>query len=136
MTEPLKELASPTRPRIVDFALRRLRESRILQACAGLSFLDYGALIMLAVKKRPDGISFVLPAWMALFMALMSIASWYFIFGWYPFLESLIGPGTVEGRSKTVGRILESLAIGCVAVVHAILTTGIALVLTNHLHFS
>ena len=132
MTEPSKEAASTARPRIVDFALKRLRESRVLQVCAGLSFIDYGALVVLAVKQRPV----VMPGWMALFMALMSIASWYFMFGWYPFLESLIGPGTSEGRSKAVGRVLESLAIGCVAVVHAMLTFGIALVVTNHLHFS
>jgi hypothetical protein len=120
------------RPRIVDFALTRLRKSRVLQASAVLAFVDYGALIMLAAKKRPDGF-FVLPAWMALFLALMSVSSWFFMFWWYPFLESLIGPAAEEGRSKAVGKILESLAIGCVAVVHAMLTVGIALVVTNHL---
>jgi hypothetical protein len=112
------------RPRIVDFALTRLRKSRVLQASAVLAFVDYGALIMLAAKKRPDGF-FVLPA--------MSVSSWFFMFWWYPFLESLIGPAAEEGRSKAVGKILESLAIGCVAVVHAMLTVGIALVVTNHL---
>jgi hypothetical protein len=122
------------RPRIVDFALTRLRQSRVLQVCAVLSFVDYGALIMLAAKRASaHAEQFVLPPWMALFLALMSIASWTFMFGWYPFLESLIGPGTTEGRSKSVGRILETLAIGCVAVVHAMLTIGIALVVTNHL---
>jgi hypothetical protein len=113
---------------MAEFAISRLRASPVLRACAMLSFLEYGALAMLAIlgaKLRPEvwkgGTNFSMAGW----MALCSLGSWFFLFAWFPFLELI--QGKEQGRERdedaglSMGRVLESFAIGCVAVVHAIL---------------
>jgi hypothetical protein len=120
--DPDRSLAVADRPvRRGAYAVSRLKKSRVLQGCAMLSFLEYGALAMLAVlgaKLHPerwtDGSNFHLAGW----MAFCSLGSWFFLFAWFPFLQTLESSEQSDG-SVAMGRILESLAIGAVAVVHA-----------------
>jgi len=100
------------------FVLERLRRSRVLQASAMLAFLEYGALAILAVfgtRMRPA--LFPLAGW----LAVCSLGSWFFLFAWFPFLESLFAKDTGDGSALRVGRALEVVAISCVAFVHAML---------------
>ena len=127
VAEPSRESAvavRATRRRVAQFALSRLRASLVLRVCAMLSFLEYGALAMLAVlgaKLRPDvwkeGTNFSLAGW----MALCSLGSWFFLFAWFPFLESLHAKERGDGSATAMGRVLESFAIGCVDAVHGML---------------
>ena len=103
--------------------MSRIKRSVVLQGCAMLSFLEYGALAMLAVlgaKLRPDfwkeGSNFHLAGW----MAICSLGSWFFLFAWFPFLQTLESTDRSDG-ALAMGRVLESLAIGAVAVVHAVM---------------
>ena len=124
MIEPVRSLAVAVRPvRRGAYAVSRLKKSRVLQGCAMLSFLEYGALAMLAVlgaKLRPevwkDGSNFHLAGW----MAFCSLGSWFFLFAWFPFLQTLEASDRGDGAA-TMGRVLEKLAIGAVAVVHALM---------------
>ena len=117
------------RRRVAEFALSRLRKSPVLKTCAVLAFLEYGALAVLAVfgnQLRPghwrDGTNFSLPGW----MAICSLGSWFFIFAWYPFLESLQAKESGDGHATVMGRVLEGFAIGCVALVHGMLALILA----------
>jgi len=100
------------------FVLERLRRSRVLQGCAMLAFLEYGALAILAVfgtRMRPA--LFPLAGW----LAVCSLGSWFFLFAWFPFLQTLFEQDRGDGSAFRVGRALEGFAISCVAVVHALL---------------
>lgn len=122
---------SSSRPReIAAFAIARLRASPVLRACALVTFLEYGALVFLAVfgaRLRPDfwieGTNFQMAGW----LAICSLGSWFSIFAWFPFLQSLQGKENGDGSAMLMGRTLEVLAIGCVAVVHAMLAWTLAL---------
>jgi hypothetical protein len=92
----------------------RFRESRLLRACAAVSFVQYGALIAVLLSGA-------LQFWFVGTLALLSLGSWFFLFAWYPFLETMIGPDAAAGRGRTVGQVLEAVGILCVAAVHAIL---------------
>lgn len=124
MIQPVRSLAVAVRPaRRGAYAVSRLKKSRVLQGCAMLSFLEYGALAMLAVlgaKMHPErwtnGSNFHLAGW----MAFCSLGSWFFLFAWFPFLQTLESSDRGDG-AQTMGRVLEKLAIGAVAVVHALL---------------
>jgi hypothetical protein len=103
------------------YVVSRFKKSAVLRGTAMLSFLEYGALAMLAVlgaTLRPnvwkDGANFHLAGW----MAFCSLASWFFLFAWFPFLETLESSDRGDGAA-TLGRVLEKLAIGAVVVVHA-----------------
>ncbi len=120
------------RPSVVEYAVSRLRRSFVLRGCAALAFLEYGALVIVAVfgEKMPkgvlkDGSSFPLAGW----MALCSLGSWFFLFAWYPFLRTLHAEAPAEGGTLTLGRVLESIAISCVAVVHVMLAVVLATVI-------
>jgi hypothetical protein len=113
------------------FAIDRIRASGVLRACALLAFVEYGALLFLAVlgeRFRPDlwhdGTSFQMAGW----LALCSLGSWCSLFAWFPFLHRLhdaedadVAAGDAAGVAGRTGRILEALAIGCVAFVHGML---------------
>ena len=122
------------RPRqIADFAISRLRASPVLRACALIAFLEYGALVFLAVfgaRMRPDfwvgGTNFQLAGW----LAICSLGSWFSIFAWFPFLETLQGKESGDGAALRMGRTLEVLAIGCVVFVHGMLAWTLALAVT------
>jgi hypothetical protein len=101
------------------YALVRLRESPLLRACAALAFVQYGALIAVLVS---GGLGF----WAVGTLAFFSLASWFFLFQWYPFLESLMGPEAEEGHGKAIGQVLETTAVLCVAAVHVMLLLTLA----------
>lgn len=125
---------SATRPRqIADFAISRLRASPVLRACALIAFLEYGALAFLAVfgaRMRPDfwvgGANFQLAGW----LAICSLGSWFSIFAWFPYLETLQSKESGDGAALRMGRTLEVLAIGCVVFVHGMLAWTLALAVT------
>jgi hypothetical protein len=111
--------ARPTR-RNGGFTLERLRRSWVLRACAALAFIEYGGLAVVAAfgsRILKDGLNFSLAGW----LALCSLGSWFFIFRWFPFLETLQARESGDGSALVMGRVLETFAIGCVAVVHVML---------------
>jgi hypothetical protein len=110
----------PGRGRLREYALHRLRESRVLQVCAVASFLCYGAIPYLIYARR-EALSGGLTMPQAFVLLLMSLGSWSFLFWWYPVFErtlKVIGEGR---RARTLAGVLEGLAIACVAVVHALM---------------
>ncbi len=117
---------SPTTPRPVSaaaFARSRLRRSPVLKACAALAFVEYGALAMWAVFGRSSeqagrsGVWFAAAGW----LALCSLGSWFFLFLWFPYLQTLQGMERGDGSALRIGRVLETFAIACVAVVHVMI---------------
>lgn len=111
-------------PRLAAFALGRLRASPVLRICALLAFVEYGALLFLAAfgaRLRPNfwqgGANFQLAGW----LALCSLGSWFSIFAWFPFLQTLQDRDGGEGAAVWMGRTLEIFAISCVAVVHGVM---------------
>ncbi len=116
---------SPREPRTrAAFALSRLRASPILRACMMLAFLEYGMLAFLAVfgtRLRPDmwvgGTNVTLTG----FMAICSLGSWLSIFAWFPFLQTLQTQDDGNGSAMLLGKVLETFAILCVAVVHGLM---------------
>ena len=109
----------PGRGGLRDYALRRLKASRLLQASAVIAVLCYGALPFLVIF--PDPAEPRLHFWAAAVVVLMSLASWSLLFWWYPVLErtqAVLGDDT---RGRTIAQTLESLAIGSVVVVHGLM---------------
>lgn len=98
------------------FAASRLRRSRILQGCAVVAFVEYGALAAWALLGG-SGFYFATALW----LALCSLASWFFLFLWFPSLQSLRGKDTGDGRLTRIGRAFERFAIVCVAMVHVLI---------------
>jgi len=117
--------ASAAPRRRAAFALSRLRRSFVLKACMLLAFVEYGALAMIAIFGRNRGgalwpggaYGFPLAGW----LAICSLGSWFFLFAWFPALQRMqeLEGGDTPGIS--LGRVLETFAIGCVAIVHVIL---------------
>jgi hypothetical protein len=107
------------------FVLSRIRRSPVLRACGVLAFVEYGALTVWAIFGKSSatgpsrvGVWFPMAGW----LALCSLGSWFFLFLWYPFLQSLQNQEERgDGSTPWVGRVLEIFAIGCVAVVHLML---------------
>lgn len=133
--DPLPELV-PGRGRLRDYALKRLKASRLLQASMVVAFLCYGAIPILVMLQVPDPrhpaetIS-RLGFWSAALVVLMSLASWTLLFWWYPVFERTQEVLGDDERGRTIAHTLESLAIGCVVVVHGlmayiIVTAGVA----------
>ncbi len=102
------------------FARSRLRRSPVLKASAALAFVEYGALAMWAVFGRSSahagrsGVWFATAGW----LALCSLGSWFFLFLWFPYLQTLQGMERGDGSANRIGRVLETFAIACVAAVH------------------
>ncbi|MDJ0521386.1 MAG: hypothetical protein QNJ90_04855 [Planctomycetota bacterium] len=102
-----------------DYALKRLKASKLLQISAVIAVLCYGAIPFLVIF--PDPAAPRLGFWSAAVVVLMSLASWSLLFWWYPVLErteEALGDGE---RGRTIAQTLESLAIGCVLVVHVLM---------------
>lgn len=117
--DPLPELVTGRGKRLRDYALQRLRASRALQTSAVLAVLCYGALPFLVMY--PDaGDPKVHPTTAAL-MVLMSLASWTLLFWWYPVLERTQEALADSPHGPVITRTLETVAIGCVLVVHALM---------------
>lgn len=112
------------RGRFTTFALQRLKSSRLLQASAVLAFLSYGSITLLVLWHREG--QPVLPFQQAAILVVISLASWFFLFWWFPVLERTLLH--VEGTDRAwIARSLEVFAIGCVVVVHALLLVIILL---------
>lgn len=118
--------APPTSPQgRTAFALARIRRSPVLRACMVLAFLEYGALLVLAVfgdrlqgpDAPPTGVWFPFAGW----LALCSLGSWFFLFLWFPALQSVERQGRGDEGARLMGRVLEGFAVLCVAVVHGLL---------------
>lgn len=107
------------RGRLRDYALKRLKASRLLQASMVTAILCYGAIPFLLVFPDPGHPR--LSIWVAFMMVLMSLASWSLLFWWYPVLERTVEVLGQDDRGRTIASTLESLAIGCVVVVHALM---------------
>jgi hypothetical protein len=109
----------PGRGRLRDYALLRLKRSRTLQISMVIAVLCYGAIPFLVVY--PDTASPRLQAKWAAMIVLMSLASWSLLFWWYPVLEATEEHLGDDARGRTISTTLEVLAIGCVAIVHALM---------------
>jgi hypothetical protein len=125
-----------------QFILSKLRQSPVLKTCAVLAFFEYGALAIWAVFGRAPAASASdkkqLGMWfgMASWLAICSLSSWFFLFLWYPSLqlmEGKEGEGDGDGilSGLRMGRVLEIFAIGCVALVHAILAWILVSAISN-----
>lgn len=106
------------RPRRMDYALRRMRESLLLRGSAVLAFMDYGGVIALVLANR-------LPLPMAGVILFMSLASWVFLLAWFPILEETIGASAPGATRAWVGRTLEAFAIGSAVLVHVLMAVMI-----------
>ena len=106
------------RPRRVEYALRRLRENRVLQATAALSFMCYGGLIALVLSGQ-------LPFVFAGTIAMISLLTWVFLFWWFPILEQTIRATARMPGKAWIGRSLEAFAIGCAALAHVLMAVMI-----------
>ncbi len=115
---PLPELVTG-RGSLRDYALKRLKASRMLQASAVAAILCYGALPLLVIFPEPANPR--MGFWIAALIVLMSLASWSLLFWWYPVFEQTKRVLGDDPRGLTIARTLESLAIGCVVVVHALM---------------
>lgn len=118
--EPQPELILG-RGRLRDYALQRLKRSRTLQICMVVAILCYGAIPFLVMYPEPSHPR--LAPWSAAMVVLMSLASWSLLFWWYPVLEQTEAHLGDDPRGRTISSTLESLAIGCVAVVHALMAS-------------
>ena len=86
-----------------------------------LAFLCYGAMpVMLIWQADTLAIRF----WFAM-MIVMSLASWTLLFHWYPVLEETQKALGNTEKGRMIGNVLESLAIGCVVVVHVLMAISI-----------
>jgi hypothetical protein len=107
------------------FIVSKLRQSVVLKSCAMLAFLEYGALAMWAIFRtsEPPGAPPQLGAWFgfACMLAILSLASWSFLFLWYPALQMMQESERDEDGGVRMSRVLELFAIGCVAAVHGML---------------
>ncbi len=84
-----------------------------------VAILCYGAIPFLVIW--PEVSNPRLGFWAAALIVLMSLASWSLLFWWYPVLErtqDVLGDG---GRGRTITATVETLAIGCVVIVHGLL---------------
>ena len=112
-TEPQAPVPGRGQP-AVEIALQRLKSRWILRACAVLAFLGYGGLIALVLAGK-------LPFDLAGFIALLSLASWFFLFWWYPVMQRTFDRLGRDERRQAVGGMLEAIAIGCVVLVHVLM---------------
>jgi len=88
-----------------------------------LAFVEYGALAIWGIFGTTSATGTRIGVWfpMAGWLALCSLGSWFFLFLWYPFLQTVQEREREDGRTLLMGRVLETFAIGCVAVVHLVL---------------
>lgn len=117
--EPLPELVPGRGKRLRDYALERLKASRALQLSAVLAVLSYGALPFLLIY--PDPAEPRLHPFTGALMVLMSLASWTLLFWWYPVLQQTQTVLGHSARGRLITRTLETVAIGCVVVVHGLM---------------
>lgn len=95
----------------MEIPLRHLRASILLQACAVAAFMGYGGLLALLIARK-------LPFDTAGFIALLSLASWFFLFWWLPVIEKTRILGGGRGH---IPAVLETFAVSCVVLVHVLM---------------
>lgn len=124
MDRPRATADGPTPPRRTAFILSRLRANPVLKACAALAFLEYGGLAVWGVfgsSRAEDaprlGTWFPMAGW----LAICSLGSWFFLFLWFPALQALQAHGATSPAAARVARVLETVAVGCVAFVHLLI---------------
>jgi len=100
--------------RLRNFTLGRVRASLPLQVCMCVAFVCYGALVFLAISKRLEFAT-------AAVVVLMSLASWSFLFWWFPVLERTQKHLAGTPERAWIPRALEIFATLCVAVVHVLM---------------
>ncbi len=101
--------------RIAEVGLQRLKASRLLQACAILAFLGYGGLVALVVAGK-------LEFTQAGVVAGLSLASWFFLFWLVSGIQEMVDRLGERARRAPVRHTLEATAIGCVVIVHVLMT--------------
>ena len=94
--------------------LQRLRSSKVLKGTAIAAIMGYGALIGLVIFGK---LSFEHAA----MVAVMSLASWFFLFWWLPVIESTNAKLGANAGPASLGVVLETIAIGCVVLVHVLM---------------
>ncbi len=116
---PAPELVVGRGRRLRDYALQRLKANRLLQVSAAVAVCCYGALPFLVIFPEPERprVDF----WVAALMVLMSLASWTLLFWWYPVFERTQKVLGDDRSGRIIARTLESVAIGCVVVVHGLM---------------
>ncbi len=109
----------PAQDPVREFGLRRVRASWLLQVSMAVAFIGYGAIVFQVLWSH-EGRS-VMPFWMGGSVILLSLASWFFLFWWYPVLERTLKVIGDDRQRQWIPKTLETLAIGCVVVVHALM---------------
>ena len=113
--------AHAARLRRVDYALYKLRVSKLLRWTAVLSFLCWGGLIGLALFGRVSLLH-------GGELALLSLAAWCVLLWWFPILETTIRVTSVLPGKAWIGHTLEGLAIGSTALVHVLMAIMIVFI--------
>ena len=108
------------RGRLASFALQRLKASLPLQICMAVAFLCYGAIVFLVVSGQVELFN-------AAIVVLFSLASWFFLFWWFPVLERTQKALQDDPQRSWIPRALEIFATVCVAVVHILMFVIIVL---------
>lgn len=101
--------------RIAEAGLQCLKTSRLLQGCAVVAFLGYGGLVALVLAGR-------LPFTQAGVVAALSLASWFFLFWLVSGIQQTVDRLGDPARRTPVRHTLEATAIGCVVLVHVLMT--------------
>jgi hypothetical protein len=105
----------------VDYALKRLRSSWALRASAVLSFLCWGGLLALTITGRVSWLQ-------AGQLALLSLATWFFLLWWFPTLEATVRYTAADPSRAWIGRALEIFATSCAIVVHVLMAIMIVVI--------
>jgi hypothetical protein len=105
----------------VDYALQKLRTSRLLRWTAVLSFLCWGGLLGLAIFGRVTPLQ-------GGELALLSLGAWCFLLWWFPILQRTIAITARLPGKAWIGHTLEWVAIGCTAVVHLLMAIMIVFI--------
>lgn len=118
---PPTDVPSPASPvagrgrRIAEIGRVRLASSWVLKISAVAAFMGYGGLIALLLAGK---LGFRLAA----MVALMSMASWFFLFWWLPVLEcTRQRPGADPRRMAIGAALLEAVAFTCIVLVHGLM---------------
>ncbi|MDA1195219.1 MAG: hypothetical protein O2894_08545 [Planctomycetota bacterium] len=91
----------------------------MLQVSAVVAVCCYGALPFLVMFPDPSAPR--LHFWTAALVVLMSLASWSLLFWWFPVLQDTRKALGAGNRGRLIARTLESTAISCVVIVHALM---------------
>ena len=98
----------------LELGLRRMKTSWVLRTCAVAAFMGYGGLVALLLAGK-------LTFGMAGTVALLSLASWFFLLWWYPVLERTKRRLGADPGRAAIGTLLEWIAVSCVVLVHVLM---------------